>query len=233
MTDRYTHLCVFDCDGTMVDSQHGIIQSMTLAFRAKGWADPDPNAVRRCVGLPLVEAVARHAPTANGTEHEEAAELYKNAFGEIRNAGRLTEHLYPGVDAALAEIDAAGWLLGVATGKTRRGLNATLTHHGLSSYFVTLQTADSARGKPDPDMLNKAMAEAGASPETTVMIGDTTFDMDMARNAGVLGIGVSWGYHEVKELRASGAHLILETCSALPAALRDLFKPEFHHENRH
>jgi phosphoglycolate phosphatase len=218
-----THLCVFDCDGTMVDSQHGIILSMTTAFQGFGWPDPDAEAVRRIVGLPLVEAVGRLAPVRDVHAHETVAELYKQAFQAVRRDGRLVESLYPGVAAALEALDAAGWLLGVATGKSRRGLELTLAHHGLGHHFVTLQTADSARGKPDPDMLEKAMADAGAAPETTVMIGDTTFDMHMAANAGVLGIGVSWGYHPVDDLRSAGARLVLETCDALPAAVSDLF----------
>ncbi len=107
----------------------------------------------------------------------------------------------------------------MATGKARRGLLAVLEQHGLETRFATLQTADVGPGKPHPAMLERAMAEVGVAPSDTVMIGDTSFDMLMARSAGASAIGVSWGYHPVAELEAAGAHSIVGHFNELPAAM--------------
>jgi phosphoglycolate phosphatase len=123
------------------------------------------------------------------------------------------------VDETLTLLQEAGYILGVATGKSRRGLLATLETHDLRKYFVTLQTADVAPGKPHPGMMQRAMAETGVEKDETVLIGDTVFDMEMARNAGTHAYGVSWGYHEVDELHAAGAHLVLDHLSELPPLL--------------
>ncbi|MFC7331547.1 HAD-IA family hydrolase [Rhodocista pekingensis] len=218
-------LALFDCDGTLVDSQYAIVAAMTAGFAAAGLPAPPAEAVRRVVGLPLVGAVAKLAPLLEPALHVEIAEAYKAAFHENRLLARVPEPLFPGVVEALDALEAAGCLLGVATGKSRRGLLATLDHHGLRGRFVTLQTSDLLPGKPHPDMVHHAMAEAGAMQEETVVIGDTTFDMLMARNARVPVVGVSWGYHEVDELTAAGADRIVTDCAALPAAVLALMTP--------
>ena len=218
-------LCVFDCDGTIVDSQDSIVQSMQAAFRHCGLAEPPREAIRRVVGLPLVTASAVLAP--DGTDAETAerlAEAYRVAFTGLRRDGLINDPLFPGVVAAVDALDAGGWLLGIATGKGRRGLDLTLDHHGLAGRFVTLQTADSAPGKPSPGMLLNAMADAGAEPGNTVMIGDTTFDMEMSVNAGVLAIGVSWGYHESDELVSAGATKVISEFDELVPSLDDLME---------
>jgi phosphoglycolate phosphatase len=166
--------------------------------------------VRRVVGLPLAASVARLSPLLAAAECARVAELYKQAFTDMRGAKPLDEPLFPGVLALLDALDAEGVLLGVATGKGRRGLRITLEHHGLLDRFVTLQTADDAPGKPHPEMLRRAMAETGADPATTAMIGDTTYDILMALNAGTAAIGVGWGYHPPEELRAAGAHEVVD-----------------------
>jgi phosphoglycolate phosphatase len=109
-------------------------------------------------------------------------------------------------------------LLGMATGKSRRGVAAILERFGLVSHFVTVQTADTHPSKPDPSMLLKAMAETGVRPADTVMIGDTTFDIEMARAAGAGAIGVAWGYHPVVALEKAGAHVIVDRCEDLIGA---------------
>ena len=218
-------LCVFDCDGTIVDSQDSIVQSMQAAFRHCELAEPPREAIRRVVGLPLVTASAVLAP--DGTDAETAerlAEAYRVAFTGLRRDGLINDPLFPGVVEAVDALDAGGWLLGIATGKGRRGLDLTLDHHGLAGRFVTLQTADSAPGKPSPGMLLNAMADAGAEPGNTVMIGDTTFDMEMSVNAGVLAIGVSWGYHESDELVSAGATKVISEFDELVPSLDDLME---------
>ena len=203
-------LAVFDCDGTLVDSQHSIVACMTAAFAAAGLAVPAAEAVRRVVGLPLAASVARLEPQLAESECARVAELYKQAFTDMRATAPLDEPLFPGVRELLDALEAEGVLLGVATGKGRRGLRITLEHHGLLGRFVTLQTADDAPGKPHPEMLRRAMAETGADPAATAMIGDTTFDILMALNAGTAAIGVGWGYHPPAELRAAGAHEVVD-----------------------
>lgn len=206
-------LAVFDCDGTIVDSQHSISTCMTSAFEAHGLAAPAIAAVRRVVGLPLAQAISVLAPDDAPIERLTAA--YSDAWGKARQNESLSEPLFGGVKNVFDTLLNDGWLLGIATGKSMRGLDATLQHHDLSSLFVTLQTADRARGKPDPEMLEKAMYETGAEAKDTVMIGDTTYDIEMARNAGVRGIGVSWGYHAPQELLDAGAHDIADSMSEL------------------
>ncbi|MGH7003599.1 MAG: HAD-IA family hydrolase, partial [Alphaproteobacteria bacterium] len=131
------------------------------------------------------------------------------------------EPLFPGIRALIEAFEAEGVLLGVATGKGRRGLNITLDQHGLLRHFVTCQTADDAPGKPNPEMLRRAMAATGAEPGKTAMIGDTTYDMLMALSAGTVAIGVAWGYHPPVELHAAGAHAVVAAADEVwPAWLR-------------
>ncbi len=205
MTNR---LALFDCDGTLVDSQHSICAAMAHAFDAVKLAPPSRPAILSVVGLSLPEAMAALLPDAEPDFHGHVAEHYKQGFRQLRGQGVVSEPLYDGIAALIADLDAQGWMLGVATGKSDRGLTLCLTHHGLIDRFVTLQTADRHPSKPHPSMVHQAMADAGASPETTVMIGDTSYDMAMAVNAGVRGIGVAWGYHPPEQLLRAGAKAV-------------------------
>lgn len=212
-------LCLFDCDGTLVDSQHAIVGSMAAAFAAHGQHEPAAAAVRRVVGLSLAEAVSALLPEADDRLCRRVADSYRVAFAELRRRGSLSELLYPGAVDSLDAIERAGWLLGMATGKSARGARETLARLGLGDRFVTVQTADVSAGKPSPEMMLRAMAETGAEPHTTVMVGDTTYDMLMARNAGSLALGVGWGYHHLDELTEAGAHAVVSTfAEVLPAA---------------
>lgn len=208
-------LAVFDCDGTLVDSERGISAAMNAAWRATGLRPPPAAAARAVIGLSLSNAIDRLAPDADAGIRARLADAYREIFHDPAN--QREEPLYPGAVAALDAIEAAGTLLGVATGKGHRGLKSVLDKHALGDRFVTKQTADRARGKPDPEMLYRAMAEAGATPQTTVMIGDTVYDIEMARNAGVAAIGVAWGYHAAGDLHQAGATVVLDEFSQLPA----------------
>lgn len=208
-------LVVFDCDGTLVDSQHSICTAMTRAFEEARLAPPDRPAILSVVGLSLPLAIARLLPDAEADFHDHLSDRYKLAFQAMRREEGVCEPLYPGIADLVAELDSAGWLLGVATGKSDRGLALCLTHHGLIDRFVTLQTADRHPSKPHPSMLLTAMADAGATPDSTVMIGDTSFDIDMGVAAGVRSIGVAWGYHSPAELLASGAQAVAMDSAAL------------------
>ncbi|MBL8701127.1 MAG: HAD-IA family hydrolase [Alphaproteobacteria bacterium] len=221
MTSPRLRLAVFDCDGTLVDSQHVIVACMHTAFASEDLPPPAAADIRRVVGLKLAECIARLAPDEAPARHARIVEAYRAEFFARRTRPGHHEPLFDGCRAALDAIEAQGWLLGVATGKTRRGLDAVLEQHGLGRRFVTLQTSDTGPGKPHPDMLHRALAEAGVSPQDSVMIGDTTFDIEMARRAGVTGIAVAWGYHSRAELVAAGAAALVERFDQLTALLAD------------
>lgn len=215
-------LAVFDCDGTLVDSQHSIVASIAAASAVIGVPAPAADRVRRIVGLSLPEGIERLFPDADADGHAELTRRYCAAFAEMRQDDSLEEPLFPGIVELLDRLAGAGYLLGVATGKSMRGLTATLARHGLGDRFVTLQTADHGPGKPHPAMLERAMAACGAAPSETVMIGDTSFDVEMALGAGAYAVGVGWGYHPADELTAAGAHRMAEDCEALAEAVLSL-----------
>jgi phosphoglycolate phosphatase len=157
-------------------------------------------------------------------DHVCVANAYKEAFFDLRRRPDHDEPLFPGAEATLRMLEEAGWLLGIATGKSQRGVRAMLDRHGLHGRFLTIQTADENPGKPHPGMLLAAMAETGAEPTGVVMIGDTAYDMQMARNARAIGVGVAWGYHCPDELRDCGARMVVDDYGALPSALDFVMK---------
>ena len=213
-------LAVFDCDGTLVDSQANICRSMEEAFAIAGIPAPPRAAIRRIVGLSLVEAIRALLPEADDAQHRRMAADYKQAFFDLRTSGAMAEEpLFDGIADVLRTLAEDGWLLGVATGKSDRGLAHILAHHGLAHRFVTLQTADRHPSKPDPAMLLAAMDAAGALPQQTAMIGDTSFDMAMGKAAGARAIGVAWGYHEVRDLVHGGADVVADHVAALPGLM--------------
>ncbi|MFA7430861.1 MAG: HAD-IA family hydrolase [Rhodospirillaceae bacterium] len=212
-------LVLLDVDGTLADSQHNIVAAMADACTECGLPMPPARAVHRVIGLSLVEAVATLMPEADPDTHLRVSEAYKQAFMTRRAAPDHEEHLFAGARQAIEDLDAAGVLLGIATGKSHRGAIKFIERHGLERYFVTVQTADGGAGKPDPRMARDALAETGVAPHLAVMVGDTTFDMMMARAAGIGGIGVSWGNHAPVELRRAGAATVLEDFADLRAAV--------------
>ncbi len=204
-------LAVFDCDGTLVDGQASICEAMEDAFAAAKLSPPDRHDIRRIVGLSLPQALRHLAPDASDDQRAVAVEAYKEAFRTSRLQGRLQEPLFEGIRELLDRLKSNGWTLAVATGKSDRGLHSCLATHGLNEHFVSLQTADRHPSKPDPAMLEQAMADALAEPESTVMIGDTSFDMAMAKAAGTKAVGVEWGYHTRDELLITGADDVAAT----------------------
>jgi phosphoglycolate phosphatase len=215
-------LAIFDCDGTLVDSQADIAIAMEAAFAAHALPAPPRLAIRRIVGLSLGEAIRRLSPDLDTETGASLVQAYKDAFRARRSSGVLEEPLYDGIAALIADLDAAGWLLGVATGKSDRGLAHCLERHGLTAHFLTLQTADRHPSKPDPSMIEACLGAAGATRAATVMIGDTAYDMAMAVNAGVRAIGVDWGYHQREELMAAGAQAVVGSVSELHLLLKGL-----------
>jgi phosphoglycolate phosphatase len=203
-------LAIFDCDGTLVDSGATIYAAVHETFVEHGLTVPPPRECRRVIGLSLVEAMAALVPEGGRDDHSALTETYKKKFFAARAEGRVEEPLFDGIAELLDVLEADGWLLGVATGKSDRGLHHCLVSHGMATRFISLQTADRHPSKPHPSMVLQAMADAGAAAGTTVVIGDTSFDMGMARAAGAMGIGAGWGYHDGHELLAAGAMAVAD-----------------------
>ncbi len=215
-------LVVFDCDGTLVDSQHNIVAAMRRAFAMNDLAAPEALAVRRTVGLSLDHAMAALWPASGFALRRSLVEDYRRAFQELRALGTPESPLYDGAAEAIIGLHGAGYLLGVATGKSQHGLRAMLENFDLAGYFVTLQTADDAPSKPHPGMVELAVAEAGVTAGETLVVGDTSFDMEMAARAGARAIGVGWGYHEAGELHRAGALTVIDDFAALPGVIKEL-----------
>ena len=207
-------LIVFDIDGTLVDSQHDIVEAQAMAFAAHGLPAPTREKALSVVGLSLIEAfralVGPHGPAAS------LAEAYREAWTALRQRPEFAEVLYPGAQDLLARLQRREDVrLGVATGKSRRGVDRLLETQGWRGLFATIQTADEHPSKPDPSMLRAALAESGIPAKCAAMVGDTTYDMAMAVAAHVRPIGVAWGYHEPAALLTSGAATIAGDMDAL------------------
>lgn len=210
-----TRLAVFDCDGTLVDGLAAVCGAMERAFGRCDLSPPERSAIRRIIGLSLPQAVRQLAPDLSPAEQAHIVTEYKTAFRTAREEGCIDEPLFPGIAELLSSLKADGWLLGIATGKSDRGLAACLAGHRLTDHFTTVQTADRHPSKPDPAMLHAALIEAGAQPGEAVMIGDTVFDMAMAQAAGVRALGVAWGYHTPEELLEMGAEAVAHDAAEL------------------
>ncbi len=214
-------LIIFDVDGTLIDSQSTIIAAMSEAYRAVGFPEPSAEATRSIIGLSLPEAMRVLSPEVNEQAVSDLVEAYRSTFVKRRSHGRgeASMPLYEGAFDCLQRLNSQERnVLGVATGKARRGLDVVIKAHSLDGLFVTMQTADIHPSKPNPAMLDAASKETGIDPHQSVMIGDTCFDMEMGKSAGFATIGVGWGYHDNDRLEAH-ADLIVENFSQVDAAL--------------
>ena len=218
-SNKGIRFAVFDCDGTIADSQHSIVKCMHAAFEAYKLPKPKRDDIRRVIGLPLQEAIAYLVSDTGCHDTVGISKKYGHAWDLLREKGELEEPLFSGILETINILQKNNWLLGIATGKSLRGLNGTLKKYDILDHFTTIQTADKGPGKPHPDMLLNGMEETGVTTASTVMIGDTTFDMKMAVNAGVMGIGVSWGYHTVEDLRSAGATHVIYSFEQLTSLL--------------
>lgn len=212
-------LVLFDVDGTLVDSQNIIVASMHGAFLRHGMEPPSRERSLSIVGLSLAEAFRVLAgPDAPA---EEMAQSYKDAYSVLRLDPANDAPLFPGAGECIARLNGRDdVLLGIATGKSRRGVAQLIERHGWEGVFSTVQTADDAPSKPHPAMILQAMAELGVAPEDTMMVGDSSYDMAMARSAGVHAIGVSWGFQPVDVLKQTGAHRIVDSYGELDPVLQ-------------
>lgn len=213
-------LIMFDMDGTLIDTQALIAENAAAAFRSIGLPPPTPAEVRSIIGLSLPVAIGRLLKSDDVDLIEAVVGQYRSLYKTSLEHDIDREPLYPGARDALERLKAEpDTILGVATGKGLSGVVRILGNHGISGHFVTLQTPDHNPSKPHPGMLLRAMAETGAEPTSTVMVGDTTFDMELARAAGCRAIGVSWGYHPAEDLLAAGAGALIHDYSELDAAI--------------
>lgn len=218
---RDLHLVIFDVDGTLVDSQADILRAMQAGFSAVDRAAPERRDILSIVGLSLDHAIATLAPTAGPKEQAAIVAAYKAAYLAHRKMG-ATSPLYPGIAKMLARLSTVDHLLlGIATGKSRRGLTALLQSHDLQGVFVTEQVADFHPSKPHPAMLQAALDETGVPADRALMVGDTSFDMDMAQAAGIYGLGVSWGYHD--RARLHHARRIIDDIAELDDVIQQLW----------
>src|ERR1700674_2858154 len=217
-------LVIFDCDGTLVDSQDMIVAAMHHTYRAHGLPMPSRESLLGIVGLSLPDAFAVLGDGRAGFPVAALVARYRTEFHALREGGKYLEPLYPGardcLDALSARPDV---LLSVATGKSRRGVAEVLGRHDLLDRFHTIQTADDAPSKPHPGMVIAAMRATAVEAADTVVVGDTAFDIEMARAAGAAAIGVSWGYHRPAALHGAGAHAVIEDFSALLPALERMW----------
>ncbi|MCA8902889.1 MAG: HAD-IA family hydrolase [Hyphomonas sp.] len=213
-------LAIWDMDGTIVDSRDVIQRAMTRAFEQVGLTPPQYDDTRKIVGLGLFEACEILAPPDISTERLTGlVDSYKNAFRVLRTEPDFHEPLYDGAMDALTELRDAGWLIGMATGKSRYGVRSVLDAHGLDHFFDTIWCADDGPGKPHPFMVEQAMGAMGVEAPQAVMIGDAIHDIAMGRAAGVRTLGVSWGFGAAHELEQAGADEIHHDFGTLRASL--------------
>ncbi|MEM0985780.1 MAG: HAD-IA family hydrolase [Pseudomonadota bacterium] len=215
-------LAIWDMDGTIVDSREVITMAMARAFETCGLPPPGYDETRTIVGLDLAEACRRLAPPdVKAALLGRLVEAYRNAFIARRKEPGFKEPLYEGALETLQRMRDDNWLIAMATGKSKRGIEAVFSMHPLAQYFDTVHCADDGPGKPNPAMVNAAMDRMGADADRSVMIGDAVFDMQMGRAAGVHCLGVSWGFGETGELENAGAHAVHHDFRGLNKGLTD------------
>lgn len=222
-------LVIFDLDGTLIDSAAIILEAQYETFARCGLTHPGREAGLGIVGLTLDIALMRLAGLDKPDDH--LTETYRQVFNAMRVQAEtdpaLAEPFFPGVEEMLETLAARpGLRLGIATGKSRRGLDYIIERHGWQRLFTTFQSADDAPSKPHPGMILRAMSETGARPGETAMVGDSSFDIEMAVAAGVAPIAVSWGFQPAASLQALGARAVLADCAELPGLLDRLLVTE-------
>ncbi|MBS1188964.1 MAG: haloacid dehalogenase superfamily enzyme, subfamily [Rhodocyclaceae bacterium] len=212
---RY-ELIVFDWDGTLMDSAAAIVHSIQAACRDLGLPVPAEAGVRHVIGLGLVDALQQAVPELDPKHYSWMAERYRYHY--LSRDHELT--LFDGIEALLGDLGAAGHLLAVATGKSRIGLDRAMSHAGLGVHFHGSRCADECFSKPHPQMLEELMAEFAVAPTQTLMIGDTSHDLQMASNAGVEALAVTYGAHSREHLAGYGPLACLHSVADLSAWLK-------------
>jgi phosphoglycolate phosphatase len=213
---RNYELIVFDWDGTLMDSATAIVASIQAAAVDMGLAAPSDERARHVIGLGLHDALRYAVPELERGRHEEMADRYRYHY--LLRDQELT--LFEGIGELVRELAAAGYMLGVATGKSRQGLERALEVGRLQALFHGTRCGDECHSKPHPQMLEELMAEFGVTPDATLMIGDTTHDVEMAHNAGVSAVAVAYGAHPRQELESRSPLGCADTVSELAQWLR-------------
>jgi phosphoglycolate phosphatase len=217
-------LAVWDIDGTLVDSREVIFAAAKTVFALMDLPPPDYEAVRQIVGLSLAEGLRELLPVMPPQALDRAVAGYKEAFQDMHRQPGFTEPLYEGAAQTLDRLRRDGWLIAMATGKSRRGVETIMKMHGWADLFDSTHCADDGPGKPHPAMLLEAMRVLGCGPDQTIMIGDTAHDMRMAKAAGVYAQGVSWGFHTAEEVLAGGADDVVHDFPSLDSRLEAFAK---------
>ena len=215
MAKRF-ELIVFDWDGTLMDSAALIVTSVQAAARDLGLPPPSDERARHIIGLGLIDALRHALPGLDTARYPEVAERYRHHY--LSRDHELS--LFAGAQELIAELAQAEYLLAVATGKSRVGLDRALGDSGLGSYFHATRCADECHSKPHPQMLEELMEEFGVMPEATLMIGDTTHDLLMAKNAGAAALAVAYGAHPRAELEAEAPLHCVGSVAEMAAWLR-------------
>ena len=209
---RY-RLAIFDWDGTLMDSIARIVASMQAASRDVGWGELDTQAVRNIIGLGLPEAIAALCP---GIDARQAALLRARYAHHFVTGDTGPMRFYDGVESGLTRLRRqTDQRLAVATGKSRRGLDRIFGESGAGGWFHASRTADETLSKPDPRMLEELLVELDVAVEEAVMIGDTEYDLEMARTLGMHRVAVTWGVHAPSRLAASRPVFTAETAPEL------------------
>lgn len=219
------NLVIFDVDGTLIDSQHTIVSSVRAAFKKIDRPVPLYQDILGIIGLSLPEAMHQLDPDMDETDISTVVDMYKASFTEMRqhNKAATSSVFYPGMYALLQDLyHDDDYLLGIATGKSRAGVERMLDEHNMRHFFCMTQTADDAPSKPSPVMIQNILEHTGIPSQNTVMIGDTSFDMQMATTAGCYAIGVKWGYHNIKILREYGCHFLADDATHLRKILFEI-----------
>ncbi len=211
---------LFDLDGTLADSFHLIVGTMRRVFERAGLPVPDERAVQGVIGLSLATAIHRLTPSTPKGEIETLADLYRTTFHEIRNDPAMEERLFPGIEPMLHALAAReNALLGIVTGKSRRGVRIVTQKYGIETLFQAVRTADDCPSKPDPSMVLECCAELGIDASQAIVVGDSIYDMQMARAAGAGALGVSWGAGTLEALTQAGADRVVTDVASLTQAL--------------
>ena len=211
-----TQLVVFDWDGTLMDSTGQIVAAATAAIAQLGLPVRSPAAIRDIIGLGLRESWQRLFPEHGPDDFLPFVDAYRDHFLAPE---QQTAQLFAAAAEVVEELAGRGFLLAVATGKSRRGLDRDLATTGLGRFMAGTRTADETRSKPHPDMLHELMGSLGAAPAATLMVGDTEWDLEMARRAGVPAVAVSYGAHLPERLHPYEPLACIDTLEALLAML--------------
>ncbi|VAX07530.1 Similar to phosphoglycolate phosphatase, clustered with ribosomal large subunit pseudouridine synthase C [hydrothermal vent metagenome] len=216
-----TQLIVFDWDGTLMDSEARIVDCMRASIEDLSLAPRTRQQMTEIIGLGLAEALAILYPEGTAAQHTALTDRYRYHFVEVN---QTPSALFPGVETMLAELNAQGHFLAVATGKGRRGLDRVLEETNTGQYFHTTRCADESFSKPHPQMLQEIMDSLGVESNDTLMIGDTEYDLQMANNASVQSLAVSYGVHHLERLLNCNPLDCVDDISALRHWLQRKYK---------